>query len=365
MCLHYQMGKHPFLEVMEEDVALKRSQGVKIGVSKRDTGYEDGAAKEQNAVPWNLDRLDSHDRQLDGSYEPEGTGAKASIYIIDTGVRYTHEEFEGRAHYSGFDAIDELTGSNKKGQDCHGHGTHCAGTAAGKTYGVAKKATIYSVRALGCSGSGAVSGIVQGMDFIASKVDKGEHTGPVVFSMSLGVRASESLNAAVQRAMDKGIVAVGAAGNQGGNSCDYSPASAKVGIAVGATDREDNTLSFSNAGECTDISAPGGQIKSAFADCDTCTKSLSGTSMAAPHVAGYMAVLLSLNPDMKAAQAKDHMVKQSTKDVVGLARISSSLASKTPNRFLYVPKAMAKDSDVSDTGEVAQINSFPEFHGRP
>ena len=350
------MMKHPFLEVIEEDIALKRS------LPAHNQGKRDAQVQRSSSIPWNLDRLDQHAKHLDGVYAPEGTGKLASVYIIDTGVRYTHDEFEGRAHYAGFDAIDKLTGSNQKGQDCHGHGTHCAGTAAGKTYGVAKKATIYSVRALGCQGSGAVSGIVEGMDFIASKVDKGEHTGPVVFSLSLGVRQSSSLNAAIQRAMDKGIVAVSAAGNQGGDSCDYSPASARVGIAVGATDQSDNAVSFSNAGECTDISAPGESITSSHSKCDSCTATLSGTSMAAPHVAGYMAVLLSLHPQMTAVEAKNKMIKQSTKDIVGLAAISGSLASRTPNRFLYVPQATAQDSDLS---EMAQISSFPHSYGRP
>ena len=365
------MNKHPYLEVMEEDVALKRSPGrhhhqPSTPDGRRAAGdMEEEVAVKQSPVAWNLDRLDSHDKKLDGKFEPEGTGEMASIYIIDTGVRYSHEEFEGRAHYAGFDAIDKLTGSKLEGKDCHGHGTHCAATAAGKTFGVAKKATIYSVRALGCSGSGAVSGIVEGMDYIASKVDSGENTGPVVFSMSLGVRMSESLNAAVQRATKKGIVAVGASGNQGGDSCNYSPASARVGIAVGATDKDDNAVAFSNAGECTDISAPGAEIKSAFGTCDTCTKSLSGTSMAAPHVAGYMAVLLSLNPHMTAEEAKSHMVERSTKGVVGLAAISSSLAHRTPNRFLYVARATAQDNDIA--AETAQISSIQgeRFYGRP
>lgn len=357
--------KHPFLEVMEEDIALRRSPGTPANSQYK---REATTATEESQVPWNLDRLDSHEAHLDGIYEPEGSGELASIYIIDTGVRYSHHEFEGRAHYAGFDAIDKLTGSNLKGSDCHGHGTHCAGTAAGKTYGVAKKASIYSVRALGCTGSGAVSGIVEGMDFIASKVDKGEHSGPVIFSMSLGVRESASLNAAVKRAMEKGIVAVGASGNQGGDSCDYSPASARVGIAVGATDKHDAAVAFSNAGECTDISAPGASIESAYAKCDTCTETLSGTSMAAPHVAGYMGVLLSLHPHMTATQAKKHMIQQSTKDVVGLTAISSSLASKTPNRLLYVAQATAQDSDIDDdVAQVAQISSFQQndFYGRP
>lgn len=339
--------KHPFLEVIEEDVALKRSHGT------HSTYYTDEAANTQyspNEVMWNLDRLDQRDDHLDGEYKPEGTGALASIYIIDTGVRYTHHEFEGRAKYAGFDVIDKLTGSNQRGEDCQGHGTHCAATAAGKTYGVAKKAHIYSLRALGCEGSGAVSGIIEGMDFIAKQVNQKTHEGPVVFSMSLGVRESYALNTAIQIVTDMGIIAVSAAGNQAGDACDYSPASARVGIAVGATDRHDDMVPFSNAGECTDIYAPGASIKSATSSCDTCTMTESGTSMAAPHVAGYMAVFLSFHPEMTAAQAKAHMIEQSTKDAVGLAVISGSLASRTPNRLLYVAQATAQDADFQQHG---------------
>ena len=312
-------------------------------------------------IPWNLDRIDQHGPELDHHFKPEGDGHLASIYVIDTGIRYTHKQFEGRAHYAGFDAIDKLTGSNLKGSDCHGHGTHCAGTAAGKTYGVAKKANVYSVRALGCKGSGAVSGIVEGMDYIAKKKAT-THSGPFIFSMSLGVRASHSLNAAVKRAMAQGIAAVGAAGNQGDDSCKYSPASARDGIAVGATDQSDKMVAFSNAGACTDVYAPGTEIKSASANCNTCTMTLSGTSMAAPHVAGYMAIILSLNPKMTAIQAKQMMIQQSTKDAVDLAVISSSLASRTPNRLLYVPQIATKSSEIEEN---AHTQSFLSYLDRP
>ena len=327
------MMKHPFLDVLEEDIALKRSGTT---IEHADPSY----------VPWNLDRLDQRNNKLDGQFKPEGTGELASIYVIDTGVLYSHNEFEGRAKYAGFDAIDKLTGSFLRGADCQGHGTHCAGTAAGKTYGVAKKAHIYSLRALGCNGAGAVSGIVEGMDFIVKQFMNGVHSGPVVLSMSLGVEESHSLNSAIKRATKKGIVAVSAAGNQAGDSCEYSPASARVGIAVGATDRNDDMVAFSNAGECTDIYAPGARIKSAYSNCDSCTQTLSGTSMAAPHVAGYVAIILSLNPQMTAAQAKEHMIKQSTKNVVGLAAVSFLLAARTPNRFLYVAPISAQGYDI-------------------
>ena len=338
--------KHPFLEVIEEDIAVKRS-------TRQPLIWDEAEEQLSSRVQWNLDRIDQRSNALDGEFKPEGTGELASIYIIDTGVRYTHEEFGGRAKYAGFDAIDKLTGSSRRGEDCQGHGSHCAATAAGKTYGVAKKAHIYSLRALGCNGSGAVSGIVEGMDFIAKQVDEGAHSGPVVFSMSLGVKASNSLNAAVKRATEKGIVAVSAAGNQGGDSCNYSPASARVGISVGATDKNDEMVTFSNAGECTDIYAPGVSIQSASSGCDTCTQRLSGTSMAAPHVAGYMAILMSIHPHMSATQAKEHLVAQSTKGTVGLAAISSSLASRTPNRFLYVAQTTAQDVDMLQVAHAA------------
>ena len=361
-CFYYcfvtlQLKKHPYIEILEEDIALKRAS---VQVSKEEMEEADNQHHHSSKIPWNLDRLDQHGPKLDNHFKPEGDGHLASIYVIDTGIHYTHVQFEGRAHYSGFDAIDKLTGSNRKGTDCHGHGTHCAGTAAGKTYGVAKKANIYSVRALGCTGSGAVSGIVEGMDYIAKK--KTTHSGPVIFSMSLGVRASHSLNAAVKRSMARGIAAVGAAGNQGDDSCKYSPASARDGIAVGATDQSDKMVAFSNAGACTDVYAPGTDIKSASSSCNTCTKTLSGTSMAAPHVAGYIAIILSLNPKMTAVQAKQMMIKQSTKDAVNLAVISSSLASRTPNRLLYIPQIATKSSKMKEN---AHIQSFLTYFDRP
>ena len=336
---HTQIMKHPYLEVLEGDVAMKRSTQPHLDISQ---DYAE-VQRSREKVTWNLDRLDERINHLNGKYNPEGTGKLASIYIIDTGIRYSHHEFEGRAKYAEFDAIDKLTGSSNRGEDCEGHGTHCAATAAGKTYGVAKKAHVYSLRALDCKGSGAVSGIVEGMDFIAKQVDSGVHDGPVVFSMSLGVKHSTSLNEAVRRVTKKGIVAVSAAGNQAGDSCNYSPASARVGISVGATDKKDHMVAFSNAGECTDIYAPGKFIKSATSSCDTCTEVLTGTSMAAPHVAGYMAIVMSLYSGMSATQAKEHLIAQSTKGVVRLASISTSLASRTPNRFLYVAQTTAQE----------------------
>ena len=343
------------LYTIEEDVALKRSDTYNYPHAM---GTEKSSVESSEGLPWNLDRLDQRTAALDGQYLPEGTGADVDIYICDTGIRYTHEELEGRVHYAGFDAIDHLTGTDLQGDDCHGHGTHCAGTAAGKTYGVAKKATLYSLRTLDCTGTGAVSGIIMAMSHVVQEREKNGNGRPAVISMSLGLEISEALNAAVQSTVEKGITVVAASGNQAGDSCQYSPASARVGIAVGATDKQDRVVYFSNTGECTDVFAPGEMIKSATKTCDTCTRTLSGTSMACPHVSGFAAILLGLQPQMTPAEVKAKVINLSTKDTVTLNSVSRTLAIRTPNRMLYVPPAGAQqDSDLDSPG-VASINAF-------
>lgn len=340
------MHKHPLLAAIEEDIALRRSDFA----SHRETETESYS----HHLTWNLDRIDQHANHPDGHFDPESDGANVDVYIIDTGIRYSHHEFGGRARFGGFDAIDNLTNSNLQGADCHGHGTHCAATAAGAYYGVAKQANIYSLRALDCTGSGAVSGIIDAMNYVIQTRSIASTGRPAVFSMSLGLERSVTLNMAIRAAVRAGITVVSAAGNQGGTSCDYSPASARVGISVGATDEQDRVVLFSNTGECTDIFAPGARILSATHACDTCSRTLSGTSMAGPHVAGYAAILLGLHPQLSPQQLKERIIQQSTKDIVSLAAIPSGRARGTPNRFLYVPQPTAKDSDIrSLTARVA------------
>lgn len=344
------MAQHPAVEFIEEDTALKRSE-VMI--------HEDEAIA-ADATPWNLDRLDQRTQALDNQYDPSGDGNNVDIYIIDTGVRGTHEELRGRVQYAGFDAVDELTGSHNNGEDCNGHGTHCAGTAAGKTFGVAKRANIYNLRALNCEGSGAVSGIVQGIDRIIAHHQEGGSGRPIVISQSLGVKKSASLNGAIRAATDAGIVCVGASGNQASYSCDYSPASATMGISVGATDQNDEVTIFTNTGECTTIMAPGTQITSSWRTCDTCTKTMSGTSMAAPHAAGYAAIVLSKNPQLTPAQVMEKMIEQSTKGEIVMSRIESMRSHETPNRLLYVEsKAAAANENGNEFASIQSINSRP------
>ena len=296
-------------------------------------------------MPWNLDRLDQHRNNLDGVYNPEGDGKGVDIYIFDTGIRYSHHDFEGRAKYGGYDAIDMLTGSKRKGADCNSHGTHCAGTAAGKTYGVAKKASLYSIRVLGCTGTGAVSGILHGLEYLLQKNKRETNPARKVISMSLGVRRHVVFNNAVNTVAKSGIVVVAASGNQAKDSCGISPASAAGSIAVAATDRSDMSTSFSNIGRCVDVFAPGAAITSAGMDCDSCTSVKSGTSMACPHVAGYVAVLLGIEPNLSPTAVKKRIAKHATRNAISLIAMSERLAPDTPNRLLYVPQPGSIEAD--------------------
>ena len=317
-----QMSQHPALVVMEQDAVVRRT-GFMV--------HEDTESGD-NSVLWNLDRLDQRDNALDQSYDPAGDGSNVDIYILDSGMRLTHQDLEGRAQYMGYDAVDDLVGGHKQGlDDCDGHGTHCAGVAAGKKFGVAKNASIYNARVLECDGSGLVSGIVKAIEFIIKQNQ--EHERRAVISLSLDVKNSVSLDKAMEAAADSGIVGVGAAGNQAAYSCDYSPGRSSKSIAVGATNKEDEVTSFTNTGKCTTIMAPGARITSAWYDCDTCTKTISGTSMATPHVAGYAAIVLSQDSELTAEQVMQKMINESTKDAV---KIMSGSVEETPNRLLYV-----------------------------
>ena len=272
----------------------------------------------QTNPTWGLDRTDQRSLPLSKTYT-YGSAANVTAYVLDTGIRLTQSEFAGRASY-GWDFIDK----DSTAQDCNGHGTHVAGTIGGKTYGVAKDVKLVAVRVLDCTGSGSYSAIIAGIDWVTKNAVK-----PAVANMSLGGTVNTALNAAVARSIAAGITYAVAAGNDARSACYQSPAAAPDAITVGATTSNDARASFSNYGTCLDIFAPGQQITSASYASDTGTAVMSGTSMAAPHVAGAAALVLGANPTWTPKQVRDALVANATSGVV------TSAGSGSPNKLLY------------------------------
>ncbi|MFE2646125.1 S8 family serine peptidase [Streptomyces nigra] len=278
-------------------------------------------ATQPSPPSWGLDRIDQKNLPLNSSYTyPDSAGQGVTAYVIDTGVRITHSDFGGRASY-GYDAID----NDNTAQDGHGHGTHVAGTVAGSSYGVAKKAKIVGVRVLNNSGSGTTAQVVAGIDWVAQNAVK-----PAVANMSLGGGADSALDTAVRNAIASGVTFAVAAGNESTNASTRSPARVAEAITVGATTSTDARASYSNYGSSLDLFAPGSSITSAWNSGDSATNTISGTSMATPHVAGAAALHLADNPTATPAQVASALTAAATSGVV------TSPGSGSPNRLLYV-----------------------------
>ncbi|MEU2180489.1 S8 family peptidase [Streptomyces thermolilacinus] len=270
---------------------------------------------------WGLDRVDQRNLPLNQSYTyPDPGGSGVTAYIIDTGVRITHSDFGGRASY-GYDAVD----NDNTAQDGNGHGTHVAATVAGSAYGVAKNAKIVGVRVLNNSGSGTTAGVVAGIDWVTRNAVK-----PAVANMSLGGGADSTLDAAVRNSIASGVTYAVAAGNESTDASTKSPARVAEAITVGSTTSSDARSSFSNYGSILDIFAPGSSITSAWHTGDTATNTISGTSMAAPHVAGAAALYLANNRSATPSQVATALTSNATTGVV------TNPGSGSPNRLLYV-----------------------------
>jgi subtilisin family serine protease len=298
-----RLAAHPAVDYVEQDMMFQL------------------ADTQTNPPSWGLDRIDQRNLPLDNSYTYPTTASNTNIYVLDTGVRLSHNDFGGRA-FTGFDAITSGGSAN----DCHGHGTHVAGTAAGSSHGVAKGARIFSVRVLSCTGGGTTSQIVAGINWVTNN-----HIKPAVANMSLGGSGTNTtMNNAVANSINAGVTYAIAAGNSNANACNFSPAQVSTAITVGSTQSNDARSSFSNFGTCVNIFAPGTGITSAWHTSNSATNTISGTSMASPHVAGAAAIVLSANPSFSPAQVMNQLISDSTTGVI------SNVGSGSPNRLLYV-----------------------------
>ena len=274
----------------------------------------------QTGATWGLDRIDQRSRPLSGTYSYTNTGAGVKAYIIDTGIRFSHNDFGGRA-VSGIDQVDGWSAD-----DCNGHGTHVAGTVGGATYGVAKAVSLVAVRVLNCSGSGSTSGVIAGVDWVTGNHQSGQ---PAVANMSLGGGANSALDTAVRNSINDGVAYAIAAGNGNifgfaANACNYSPARVAEAMTVSATDNTDRKASWANFGNCVDWFAPGVNITSDWYSSNTATNTISGTSMATPHTAGVAALYLQSNPSASPASVRTALFNLTTKSIVTSANTANN-----------------------------------------
>jgi subtilisin family serine protease len=311
----YKHALNGFSVEMSEADAEAMSQDYRVRFVEED-GVMTAVATQTNP-PWGLDRIDQRNRPLSATYTYNWTGSGVRVYVIDTGIRTTHTQFGGRAS----NVFDAFGGS---GADCNGHGTHVSGTVGGSTYGVAKSALLRGVRVLDCNGSGSTSGVIAGVNWVTQN-----HINPAVANMSLGGGASSALDTAVNNLSNSGVPVAVAAGNSNVDACGSSPARAANAITTGSTTSTDARSSFSNFGTCLDIFAPGSSILSSWFSSDTATATLSGTSMASPHVAGVAALYKQANPSASATTVRNAIVNNATVNVV------TNAGSGSPNRLLY------------------------------
>jgi len=287
-----------------------------------------GLARPASAAPapWGLDRIDQRRLPLDGSYRWRTDGSGVDVYVVDTGIRLSSTDLRGRVR----SGVDEVDGG--AADDCNGHGTHVAGIIGGTRYGVATKARLVAVRVLDCDGGGPAARVLAGLDWVVKDHAAGQ---PAVANLSLGGTPSAAIDTAVRALVRDGIVVTAAAGNgdasgQGVDACGTSPARTGIAITVSATDRSDARPGWANYGRCVDVFAPGVDIPSDWATDDAATQTLSGTSMAAPAVAGAAARYLSTHRTATPTTVRSYLTRTATAGIVADARNSSA-------RLLYLP----------------------------
>lgn len=312
----YSRAIKGFSAVMSPEQARRMSSDSRIKLIEPDRIVE--VSGQQTNAPWNLDRIDQRALPWNSTYNYSGSGAGVHVYILDTGIRTTHQEFGGRASVA-YDAI----GDGQNGNDCNGHGTHVAGIVGGSTWGVAKQAYLHAVRVIPCSGSGLLSSVLAGVDWVTAN-----HVSPAVANISATAQGSSlSLEAAINNSIASGVVYTIAAGNGAGDACNFTPARVPNALTIGASDVSD--LRNSNGGPCVDLFAPGINIVSAGIASDTASQTMSGSSMASPMVAGVAALYLAANPAANPLSVSQAIKSAATPNVL------NTFDTTSPNLLLY------------------------------
>lgn len=302
---------------MTMNEAQQLSLDSNVAYVERDQIFTINSTTQSNPT-WGLDRIDQSSSSLSRSYTYPDAGLPVNVYVIDTGILTTHQQFGGRAS-SAVDVVD----NDNNATDCNGHGTHVAGTVGSQTYGVAKNAKLFAVRVLDCEGSGSTSDVIAGVEWVTA-----HHVKPAVANMSVGGGASQALDDAIAASIQAGVTYVVAAGNENTKACNSSPARMPLAITVGSTTSSDARSDFSNYGSCVSVFAPGSDITSTWYTSNTATNKISGTSMASPHVAGVAALYLAAHPTATPAQVKAALLAGSLSGKV------SSAGSGSPNRLI-------------------------------